>query len=197
VLAVLLTLLLPLGGSAPARAAPGPPGNPGTSRAAFTGPAASPTSRPQGSFRWPLDGTPPVVRPFVPPPTPYGRGHRGVDLGSSPGAVVRAAGPGVVTFAGPVAGRGVVVVRHRGGLRTTYEPVVVRVTTGTTVEAGDRVGILAAGHAGCPAAACLHWGLLRGRVYLDPLALLGLGPVRLWPLQPGDAAEQAATGLPP
>jgi hypothetical protein len=29
----------------------------------------------------------------------------------------------------------------------------------------------------------LHWGLRQGNRYLDPLALLGLGRVRLWPLQ--------------
>jgi murein DD-endopeptidase MepM/ murein hydrolase activator NlpD len=65
--------------------------------------------------------------------------------------------------------------------------VVARVRAGTPVRAGDPLGVLAAGHPGCPAAACLHWGLLRGSLYLDPLALLGLGAVRLWPLQPGDA----------
>jgi hypothetical protein len=30
-------------------------------------------------------------------------------------------------------------------------------------------------------AACLHWGLRSGALYLDPLILLGLGPVRLLP----------------
>jgi len=35
-------------------------------------------------------------------------------------------------------------------------------------------------------AACLHWGLLQGDVYLDPLALLGLGRVRLLPLKAGE-----------
>jgi hypothetical protein len=38
-----------------------------------------------------------------------------------------------------------------------------------------------AGHPGCPAAACLHWGLRRGEVYLDPMLLLGFR-VRLLPL---------------
>ncbi|MCW2611098.1 MAG: peptidase, partial [Cryptosporangiaceae bacterium] len=170
-LAALLCALLLLGGAVPARAGPG-----GSGRDVAPGP-----------FRWPLDGTPRVARPFVPPPTPYGRGHRGVDLAATPGAVVRAAGPGVVSFAGPVGGRGVVVVRHDGGLRTTYEPVVPRVRAGAAVRAGDPLGVLAAGHPGCATSACLHWGLLRGSVYLDPLALLGLGAVRLWPLQPGDA----------
>ena len=47
--------------------------------------------------------------------------------------------------------------------------------------AGSPIGALAAGHAGCPRAACLHWGLRRGEAYLDPLALLRPPRVRLLP----------------
>jgi hypothetical protein len=28
---------------------------------------------------------------------------------------------------------------------------------------------------------CLHWGLLRGATYLNPLTLVGAGPIRLLP----------------
>jgi murein DD-endopeptidase MepM/ murein hydrolase activator NlpD len=131
-------------------------------------------------FGWPL--TPPsVVRRFDPPPQPWLAGHRGVDLAATPGASVRAAGTGTVTFAGRIAGRGVVSVAHAGGLRTTYQPVTASVTVGDVVTTGTPLGTLDAGHPGCPAAACLHWGLRRGDLYLDPLALLGLGRVRLLP----------------
>jgi murein DD-endopeptidase MepM/ murein hydrolase activator NlpD len=133
------------------------------------------------SFGWPLDGTPRVVRRFDPPPSPWLPGHRGVDLAAPVGAPVRAAGAGVVHFAGRVAGRGVVSVAHPNGLRTTYEPVDPTVQTGDHVLAGTQLGLLAAGHAGCPEPACLHWGLRRGSTYLDPLALLGLARVRLLP----------------
>ncbi|MDG4785588.1 M23 family metallopeptidase [Micromonospora sp. WMMD1102] len=135
-------------------------------------------------FRWPLDGTPPVVRRFDPPPQPWAAGHRGVDLAAPPGAAVRAAGPGVVFFAGTVAGRPLVSVAHAGGLRTTYEPVRPGLAAGQPVRAGDPLGVLLSGHPGCPGAgsACLHWGLRRGDEYLDPLLLLGLGRVRLLPL---------------
>jgi murein DD-endopeptidase MepM/ murein hydrolase activator NlpD len=133
-------------------------------------------------FTWPL--TPAhVVRPFDPPAQPWLTGHRGVDLAGSPGAPVASAGPGTVVFAGVVAGRGVVSVRHADGLRTTYEPVAVEVDVGDAVLPGTRIGTLIAGHPGCPAAACLHWGLRRGDTYLDPLALLGRGRVRLLPLE--------------
>jgi murein DD-endopeptidase MepM/ murein hydrolase activator NlpD len=117
-----------------------------------------------------------------------------VDLSAAPGATVRAAGDGVVGFAGTVAGRGVVSVTH-GSLRTTYEPVIVIVHVGQRVAAGDVLGALAAGHAGCPTSACLHWGLLRGAVYLDPLTLLRLAPPRLLPLGPyGSPADRLVAG---
>jgi murein DD-endopeptidase MepM/ murein hydrolase activator NlpD len=136
---------------------------------------------PVGGYGWPLDGVPTVVRRFDPPPEPWLAGHRGVDLAAAPGAAVRSAGPGTVVFAGMVAGRGVVSVEHPDGLRTTYEPVVATVVTGAAVDRGTHLGVLAPGHAGCAAAACLHWGLRRGDTYLDPLLLLGFARVRLLP----------------
>ncbi|HET8681759.1 MAG TPA: M23 family metallopeptidase [Micromonosporaceae bacterium] len=145
------------------------------------GPAAPPQA-PRAGYRWPLDGVPAVVRRFAPPPEPWLAGHRGVDLAAQPGQVVRAAGPGVVHFAGSLAGRGVVSIRHADGLRTTYEPVVAVVGPGVVVRAGDPIGVLAPAHAGCPVVSCLHWGARRGDDYLDPLALLGLARVRLLPL---------------
>ena len=155
---------------------------PGAAVPAAVAPVQGPLG-PVGAFRWPLDGTPRVLRRFDPPPLPWQAGHRGVDLGAVPGAVVRAAGPGMVVFAGVVAGRGVVSVGHGNGLRTTYEPVepAETLSAGDPVTAGEELGILAAGHPGCAAAACLHWGLRRGEQYLDPLLRLGRGRVRLLP----------------
>lgn len=142
---------------------------------------ASPPEVPAGGL-WvpPLPG-PEVTRSFEPPGSPYGPGHRGVDLAAAPGAVVVAAGDGVVAFAGAVAGRTVVSIDHPGGLRTTYEPVDPSVGAGQRVARGSPIGTLAAGHAGCPAAACLHWGLRRGETYLDPLQLLAPPRIRLLP----------------
>nr|WP_211661483.1 M23 family metallopeptidase [Modestobacter muralis] len=130
---------------------------------------------------WPVTAGTPVTRPFAPPPSPYAAGHRGVDLATVPGQPVVAAGVGVVAFAGMVAGRPVVSVDHPGGLRTTYEPVTPSVAAGQAVALGTPLGELTAGHAGCPAEACLHWGLRRGGTYLDPLSLLRAPRVRLLP----------------
>jgi murein DD-endopeptidase MepM/ murein hydrolase activator NlpD len=137
---------------------------------------------PAGTPLWVRPAEGPVTRPFDPPPDPYAAGHRGVDLAAAPGSTVLAAGDGVVAFAGMVAGRPVVSIDHAGGLRTTYEPVDALVGAGQAVARGSPIGTLAAGHAGCPAAACLHWGLRRGETYLDPLALLRPPEVRLLPM---------------
>lgn len=144
--------------------------------------AGSPTPAPvpSGAYRWPVPGQPVLGRLFDPPNTPYGRGHRGVDLVAPAGSAVLAAGDGTVVFAGPLAGRGVVSIGHPDGLRTTYEPVTATVTVGAAVRAGQQVGILQAGHPGCSASACLHWGVRRGaETYLDPLRLIGRWEVRL------------------
>ncbi len=130
----------------------------------------------------PLEGPLAVGRAFEPPPHAYGPGHRGVDLAGSAGAPVLAAGDGVVVFAGMVAGRPVVSIDHANGLRTTYEPVAPSVGAGQAVARGSPIGVLATGHAGCAAGACLHWGVRRGDTYLDPLLLLRPPRVRLLPL---------------
>ncbi|HRD62772.1 MAG TPA: hypothetical protein PL137_17850, partial [Nocardioides sp.] len=55
---------------------------------------------------WPLQPEPEVIRPFEPPDSPYGPGHRGVDLLGAAGQAVLTALPGTVTYAGSLAGRG-------------------------------------------------------------------------------------------
>jgi murein DD-endopeptidase MepM/ murein hydrolase activator NlpD len=158
-----------------------------------------------GSWVSPLAGSPVVVRPFDPPTAgqPWLPGNRGVDLAAPVGASVRSAGAGVVSFAGPLAGRGVVVVVH-GSLRTTYEPVLARVTVGDVVRAGEQIGVLQAAPSPCGQRPCLHWGLLRGDEYLNPMLLLSPA-VRLLPqggaatvgglaltLRPGPASRPAS-----
>lgn len=148
-----------------------------------TGAAAASGDDPVGV--WPLAPDPEVVDRFDPPDDPWGSGHRGVDLGGYVGQPVRAALAGRVAFVGRIAGRGVVTVAHGGpatGTRTTYEPVAATVSPGDRVGAGDVVGRLEIVGSHCFPAACLHWGWLRGETYLDPLRLVGAGPVRLLPL---------------
>ncbi len=160
--------------------------------------AASGTTTPRAvaaaSTGWvaPLDRAPDalgVLAPFDPPEHDWLPGHRGVDLAASPGEPVRSPAPGVVTFAGPVAGRDVLVVTHDDGLRTSLEPVTGSVERGTHVAAGAIVGAVqdpgADGvHGGHCATTCVHWGVRRGERYVDPLALLGeRAPIVLLPLR--------------
>ena len=98
-------------------------------------------------------------------------------------------------FAALLAGRGVVVV-DSGEIRTTYEPVRATVRVGQQVRAGDVIGSLDPGHPGCPETACLHWGALRGQVYLDPLTLLHNERPRLLPYL-GRSAGAVATPATP
>lgn len=150
--------------------------------AALQAPGAARAASPDPVGVWPLAPEPEVVRGFDPPDDPWGAGHRGVDLLGRPGQPVRAALAGRVSWAGVLAGRGVVVVDH-GTTRTTYEPVEAGVSAGDSVAAGDRLGRLEAVGSHCPPRACLHWGWIEGAAtYLDPLRLLGAGPVRLLPL---------------
>ncbi len=150
---------------------------------------AAPAHADQARLQWPLrPGVPIVTRAFDAPAPDWQRGHRGVDLIGSPGQPVYSAAAGTVVFAGLLAGRPVVSVEHPGGLRTSYEPVQAAVRAGQSVAASTALGRLAAGHSGCPAAACLHWGAMWGPAaradYLDPLGLLASTPVRLKPLTP-------------
>ncbi|MDW8804646.1 M23 family metallopeptidase [Streptomyces scabiei] len=140
---------------------------------------------------WPVGLRPLVVRAWEPPPAPYARGHRGVDLSAPAGSPVRAVAAGRVAFAGRVAGRGVVTVELTGTgdppLRTTYEPVRTSVRKGAEVTAGALLGTLEPAPSHCRPSACLHWGLRRAETYLDPLSLLPpwllrRGPSRLLPV---------------
>lgn len=132
------------------------------------------------AWRWPLGPpSPRIVRGFSPPAAPWSAGHRGVDLASRPGEAIYAAGPGRVAYADDLAGRGVVAIDH-GVLRTTYLPVHPSVRAGRRVTSGTRIGVLERGLLHCPMT-CLHWGLRRGALYLNPLNLVQR-QVRLLPL---------------
>ncbi len=206
-LAALLPVLLPVLVLSPEAAAapevprswasartPGPPTGP-------TSAAAPPVTRPSAGV-WPLRPQPAVVRRFDPPSVSWGRGHRGVDLAGRVGQPVRAAVAGQVSFAGRIAGVGTVAVRH-GATRTTYQPVEPTVVRGEPVAAGQPIGRLAWHGTHCSPSACLHWGLLRGEQYLDPLSLVDAPrPVRLlpWtfsPLRRGDGPGGTPAGAAP
>lgn len=171
-LGLLLASLIPASGVADAVAR--------ADRAAAAGPA-------YGSYGWPVQG--PVIRPFQAPAGPYGAGHRGIDIAVPGGTPVRAAGDGVVAFAGLVAGERFVSVDHPDGVRSTYSWLGgIDVVEGTPVAAGWLLGRTGQGHPGVEPPH-LHFGARYAGSYLDPMVLLlsgdgVVGLIRLAPLDP-------------
>ncbi|WP_170224749.1 peptidoglycan DD-metalloendopeptidase family protein [Mumia flava] len=132
------------------------------------------------AWDWPVDGGE-VAAGYLPPTSPYGPGHRGLDVAAPTGSVVRAVAAGTVTFAGRVAGVGAVTVDH-GGRRSTYQPVVAVVRSGAEVSRGEPLGRLSPVGSHCGPRACLHLGRIEADGYADPLALLSpQAQVRLFP----------------
>ncbi|SCK36771.1 Peptidase family M23 [Streptomyces sp. WMMB 714] len=170
---------------------------------------ASRETAPRGERVWPVAGQggtararPEVRRGWEPPPSPWASGHRGVDLAAEQGQRVRSVGNGRVSFAGEVAGRGVLSIELSGTgdppVRTTYEPVRPSVRKGDKVRAGQVVGTVANGPSHCHRV-CLHWGARREKRYLDPLSLLPPsllrgGPSRLLPFH-GTPVPAGRTGV--
>ncbi|MGH3459792.1 peptidoglycan DD-metalloendopeptidase family protein [Aeromicrobium sp.] len=164
----------------------------------------SPARAGDGSWAWPV-GDRRVTGGFDLPDNQYSPGHRGIDLPGRVGEPVRAVASGRVTFAGSVAGVGVVTIDH-GDERSTYQPVDATVDRDDTVEAGDVVGSLLDLGSHC-ATACLHLGRLEGDSYLDPTDRLGstslvrlvdpAGPVPKPPVGPsGDGTFRRPVGGP-
>lgn len=122
-------------------------------------------------WAWPVRPPLRVIAPFLAPPTPYSAGHRGIDIQSTAGAEVRAPARGVVTFAGPVAGRGVVAIDHGSGIVSAIEPVAAGVAAGATVDQGDLLGRVAGG--GHCDGTCVHFGVRLHGEYVSPLLFLG------------------------
>jgi len=122
-------------------------------------------------WTWPLVGD--VIHGFARPPTEWAAGHRGIDIQALPGSEVRAPVAGLVTFVGPVAGRGIIVLRTLEDEDVTLEPVEPAVVLGDVVNAGDIVGFLRSGHLGGNS---LHLGIRVTGEYVDPAPYLPLQP---------------------
>ena len=137
-----------------------------------------------GDWRWPVTG--PVIEPFDAPASPYGTGHRGIDIATPLGTPVQAPAPAVVAFAGPVGGSLFVTLDHGGGLESTYSWLSgLGVRRGDVVAAGATIASSGPGHPGVTPAH-LHFGVKRDGAYVDPLDYLlpgsVVGLIRLAPL---------------
>ncbi|HEX6230216.1 MAG TPA: M23 family metallopeptidase [Actinomycetota bacterium] len=153
--------------------------------AVWSGPtAAAPSMGSSGPWDWPVAG--PVVRTFDPPETPFGSGHRGIDIAVAIGTPVLAPEAGTVAFAGKVGGELFVTLDHGGGLTSTYSWLsALLVRRGDVVPRGAPIARTGLGHPGSVVPQ-LHLGVRRDGAYLDPLDFLGpigvSGFIRLAPL---------------
>lgn len=114
----------------------------------------------------------PVEGPVVAEFAPRGRyaGHWGVDIAAPSGTPVRAAGSGVVSFAGAVAGMRAVTVDHGGGLLSTVSWIADHaVGRGTLVGRATVLG-WSDEHDGRLA---VHLSTRIDGRYVDPIRLLG------------------------
>lgn len=125
-----------------------------------------------GTWAWPVTG--PVIRGFDPPTSPFGAGHRGIDVAVPLGTPILAPEAGTVSFAGRVAGELFLTLDHGGGLSSTYSWLSsVAVREGDVVAVGQLIGTTGAGHPGA-AVPHLHLGVRLDGRYMDPLAYLSV-----------------------
>jgi murein DD-endopeptidase MepM/ murein hydrolase activator NlpD len=125
---------------------------------------------PEAAWVWPTQGPQVVLRDFQAPATPWGAGHRGLDLAASSERVV-APVSGVVSFSGIVADRGVITITTDEGWLVSMEPVQSVVSVGERVAKGQLIAVLVAGHC---VGLCVHLGLRVEGLYLSPRLPLGI-----------------------
>lgn len=120
-------------------------------------------------FRWPVDGR--ILSGFG--AKPGGRFNDGVNLKASAGAPVRAAGDGVIAYAGDaIPGFGnLVLIKHAGGWVTAYaHNEALLVARGKRVAQGDVIA--RAGETGSVSEPQVHFELRRGRTPVDPTKVI-------------------------
>ena len=137
-----------------------------TSTVALTPAAVGPAN-----WTWPVQG--PVINPFDPPDTPFGSGHRGIDIAAEVGTEIVAPEAALVAFAGKVGGHLFITLDHGGGLESTYSWIsATLVRKNDVVARGQPIGLTGAGHPGSTVPH-LHLGVKLADVYQDPMDYLG------------------------
>jgi murein DD-endopeptidase MepM/ murein hydrolase activator NlpD len=100
------------------------------------------------------------------------RMHTGVDFAAGTGDPIRAAGPGIVVWAGPRGGYGnAVIIDHRNGLATLYgHQSRVNATVGQKVTTGQVIGFV--GQTGLATGPHLHFEVRELGAPVDPMLYL-------------------------
>ena len=122
-----------------------------------------------------------MVVAFDPPDSPYGTGHRGIDIAAALGTQVLAPADGVVTFAGPVGGR--LFVTDRSRRRGAQHLVVPLERHGPPWRRG--VGRAGRGQPRARATSAapmpvLHFSVRLDDVYVDPMTYLPMPDPSAW-----------------
>jgi murein DD-endopeptidase MepM/ murein hydrolase activator NlpD len=101
--------------------------------------------------------------------------HAGIDFREKPGTNVNATGAGVVTYAGPAGGYGIMVeIDHGNGITTRYGHLSkVLVKKGDKVKEGDLIAL--SGSTGRSTGPHLHYEVRRNNQAVDPLRFLNAG----------------------
>lgn len=136
--------------------------------------AASPDGATHPVWRWPIDAPRAIASPYRAPAHEFGAGHRGVDLTTAQGTIVRAPADGAIAFRGTVVDRPLITIEHAAGYVSTFEPVSSDLTPGDTVSAGDEIGSVSAGGHAVPGT--LHLGVRLDGDYINPMLLFGTVP---------------------
>ena len=136
---------------------------------------------PQAVWEWPTSGDHLIIRDFTAPLTPWGAGHRGLDLAAEDSDIVAPTG-GTISFSGWVVNRGVLTITTPEGMLISMEPVTPAIESGEQVRRGQVIARVEPGHCATP---CLHLGLRVGTEYRSPRRELGvLQRARLLPWDP-------------
>lgn len=129
---------------------------------------------PSEPHHWPLDESGYVTRGQIGTGT-IDEAHPGIDIAVPTGALVRAAGGGVVVQAGPDPEYGsYIVLQHPDGFQSVYGHLSrLLVEANDTVVAGRVIGL--SGNSGRSSAPHLHFEIRRDQKSLDPLTLVKEG----------------------
>ena len=122
---------------------------------------------------WPMEGR--YISAFGTRKNPFGSGtefHYGIDIANKTGTKIRAAGDGVVTFAGYRSGWGrMVLVSHGYGYVSQYAHCsTIDVLEGQTVSRGELIATC--GSTGRTTGSHLHFGVQYQGDFIDPMKVL-------------------------
>jgi murein DD-endopeptidase MepM/ murein hydrolase activator NlpD len=109
------------------------------------------------------------------------RRHTGIDIQGEPGDKVVASANGTVSYTGisPTGGL-TIVIRHNSRIRTTYLNLAgIYVNVGNHVKQGDIIGSLGAYDDISNEKCHLHFAVIYGNMYLDPVQLLDIDYSRI------------------